>query len=136
MRVFDHPNIADTDIIRIPLYASGAAKWPDAQPFEIEVYDDPNEAPYYDAAAHRLRVPLPKAVRARLRLSMTLTDDALSLLGVFQWLVPADQAAQRGRALSGQHWMLTPWTVVEAVHAVQRPLLDPQFVTLSIPTGR
>ena len=136
MRVFDHPNIADTDIIRIPLYASGAAKWPDARPFEIEVYDDPNEAPYYDAAAHRLRVPLPKAVRARLRLSMTLTDDALSLLGVFQWLAPADQAAQRGRALSGQHWMLTPWTVVEAVHAVQRPLLDPQFMTLSILTER
>ena len=91
VRVFDHPNIADSDIIRIPLYANGAGKWPDAQPFEIEVYDDPNEAPYYDATAHRLRVPLPKAVRARLRLSMTLTDDALSLLGVFQWLVPADQ---------------------------------------------
>ena len=132
VRVFDHPNIPDTDIIRIPLYAGDAAKWPDAQPFEIEVYDDPNEAPYYDAGAHRLRVPLPKAVRAKLRLSMTLTDDALSMLGVFQWLVPADQAAQRGRALSGQHWMLTPWTIVEAVHAVQRPLLDPQFNALSI----
>lgn len=131
VRVFDHPNIADTDIIRIPLYAIG--KWPDARPFEIEVYDDPNEAPYYDAAAHRLRMPLPKAVRAKLRLSMTLTTDALALLGVYQWLVPADQTAQRGRALSGQHWMLTPWTNVEVVHAVQRPLLDPQFMTLSIP---
>jgi hypothetical protein len=28
--------------------------------------------------------------------------------------------------------MLTPWTVVEVVHAVQRPLLDPDFVSLSI----
>ena len=130
VRVFDHPNIADTDIIRIPLYASG--KWPDAQSCVVEIYDDPNEAPYYDAGAHRLCIPLPKGVRAKLRLSMTLTPDALRLLGVFQWLTPADQAAQRGRALSGQHWMLTPWTIVEVVHAVQRPLLDPQFMTLAI----
>jgi hypothetical protein len=130
VRVFDHPNIADMNIIRIPLYPSGG--WPEARPFVIEVYDDPSEAPYYDDAAHRLRVPLPKAVRAKLRLSMTLAPEALALLGVFQWLSPADQDAQRHRALSGQHWMLTPWTVVEAVHAVQRPLLNPHFVALSI----
>jgi hypothetical protein len=130
VRVFDHPNIADTEIIRIPLYPTG--DWPEARPFVIEVYDEPIEAPYYHAATHRLRVPLPKAVRARLRFSMTLTPEALSLLGVFQWLAPADQNAQRSRALSGQHWMLTPWTMVEVVHAVQRPLLDPHFVALSV----
>ena len=28
--------------------------------------------------------------------------------------------------------MLTPWTVIEAVHAVQRPLLAPEFTSLSI----
>ena len=130
VRVFDHPNIADSDIIRIPLYTKDV--WPDAQPFVIDIYDDPNEAPHYDETTHRLRVPLPKAVRAKLRLSMRLAPDTLALLGVFQWLTPADQDAQRERALKGQHWMLTPWTVVEAVHAVQRPLLNPDFVMLSV----
>jgi hypothetical protein len=133
VRVFDHPNIADTEVIRVPLYPAG--KWPEARPFAIELYDEPLEAPHYDAAAHCLRVPLPKAVRARLRLSMTLAPEALSILGIFQWLTPGDQNAQRARALSGQHWMLTPWTVVEAVHAVQRPLVDPGFVSLSIDRG-
>lgn len=130
VRVFDHPNIDETDIIRIPLYAAGV--WPDARPFVIDIYDNPYEAPHYDEAAHRLRVPLPKAVRAKLRLSVRLAPDALSLLGVFQLLSPAEQDAQRDCALKGQHWMLTPWTVVEAVHAVQRPLLDPDFVMLSV----
>jgi hypothetical protein len=130
VRVFDHPNIADAQLIRIPLYAAGA--WPEARPFVIEVYEDAHEAPHYDAATHCLRVPCPKAVRATLRLSMTLTSDALALLGVFQWLAPAEQTAQRARALAGQHWMLTPWTTIEVVHATQRPLLAPDFVTLSV----
>ncbi len=54
---------------------------------------------------------------------MRLASDNLKSLGVFQMLSAADQNAQRARALDGQHWMLTPWTVIEVVHAVQRPLL-------------
>ena len=51
-RVFDHPNIADTEIIRIPLYPAG--DWPEARPFSIEVYDDPFDAPYFDdGGTHR-----------------------------------------------------------------------------------
>ena len=129
-RVFDHPNIANTEIIRIPLYPAGV--WPEAQPFSVEVYDDPFGAPYFDEAARILRVPLPKAVRARIRLSMMLTKKALPLLGVFDLLTDADKSAQRDRALNGQHWMLTPWTVIEAVHATQRPLLAPDIMSISI----
>jgi hypothetical protein len=130
-RIFDHPNIANTEIIRIPLYAAGGG-WPDAQPFTIEVYDDPAGVPDFDAAARQLRVPLPKAVRARIRLSMTLTNDALAVMGVFNLLADADRTAQRQRAANGQHWMLTPWTVIDVVHAVQRPLRLPEVSTLSI----
>jgi hypothetical protein len=130
VRVFDHPNIADTEIIRIPLYPAG--NWPNARPFVVEVYDHPSEAPSYETSAHRLRVPLPKGVRAKIRMSMRLAPDALPLLGVFQMLGAADQNAQRPRALSGQHWMLTPWTEVEVVHAVQRPLQTPEFTMLAV----
>jgi hypothetical protein len=130
VRVFDHPNIAESEIIRIPLYPIG--DWPNARPFVIELYEHAFDAPSYDSSTHRLRVPLPKGIRAKLRLSMRLGPETLSLLGVFHLLSAADQNAQRLRALDGQHWMLTPWTVLEVVHAVQRPLLTPEFTMLGV----
>jgi hypothetical protein len=129
-RVFDHPNIANTEVITIPLYPEGA--WPEARPFTIEVYDDPLEAPHFETATRRLRVPLPKGVRATIRLSMALAPDDVERMGIFELLAPADKEAQRPRAETGQHWMLTPFTVVEVVHAVQRPLLTPEFTVLLI----
>lgn len=130
VRFFNHPNIAASEMIRIPLYPM--TDWPEAKPFTIEVYDDPTAAPYYDHAAHQLRIPIPKGIRATVRLSMALTQTALDKMGVFSLLKPADQVLQRKRALSGQHWMLTPWTNLEVVHAVQRPLITPEFATLTI----
>jgi hypothetical protein len=130
VRVFDHPNFSDTEIINIPLYPSGG--WPEARPFVIEVYDDPSDQPHFDAATATLRVPLPKGARARLRLSMKPAPGALDMMGIFGWLNDAGRAAQRDRALSGQHWMLTPWRVIELVHAVQRPLRTPEITSVTI----
>ena len=129
-RVFDHPNIANTTIITIPLYPEG--EWPEAQPFSIEVFDDPLAAPYFDASTRRLRVPLPKAARATIRLSMAMAPEALDTMGIFALLTDADKNAQRDRALVGQHWMLTPWTAIEVVHAVQRPLIAPECTALLV----
>jgi hypothetical protein len=130
-RFLDHPNVASTALFRIPLYPTGA--WPEALPFVIEAYDDPVAAPYFDADQRRLRVPLPKGRRAQLRLSMAIAPQSLPLMGVFALLSEADRAAQRDRATDGQHWMLTPWTTLELVHAVQRPLIDPEPVALIVP---
>jgi hypothetical protein len=129
-RIFDHPNITDTEIITIPLYPTG--EWPDAQPFTIEVYDNSAEKPYFDTVSRRLRVPLPKAIRAKIRLSMKLAPEGLEKMGIFAWLSDADKDTQRDRAQDGQHWMLTPWSVVEVVHAVQRPLIAPEIQSLSV----
>lgn len=129
-RIFNHPNIASSEIITVPLYSEG--NWPEAQPFIIEVYDDPLQAPYFDAATRKLRVPLPKAVVATIRLSMALTPDGLRKMGVFALMNVADMDAQLDRALAGQHWMLTPWMVVEVVHAMQRPLVTPEFTVLTV----
>jgi hypothetical protein len=130
VRVFAHPNIDEREVISIPLYPLGD-DWPEARSFTIEAYDDDSAAPYFDDARRCLRVPLPKAVRARLRLSMKLLPEALDLMAVYAWLDAAPQKAQRQRALDGQHWMLTPWHVVDVVHAVQRPLIAPDLLTLS-----
>ena len=129
-RLFGHPDIADDEIITIPLYPAGT--WPEAQPFLIEVCENPLERPHFDAASRTLRIPLPKGVQAKLRLSMKLAPDALEKMGVFAWLDAPDQAAQRKRAGDGQHWMLTPWRVVDLVHAVQRPLVTPEITEIAI----
>ena len=131
-RIFDHPNISDKDLITIPVYA-GSSEWPHAEPFKIHVYEaDGIAQAKFDEASRTLLVPLPKAVRARLRLSVRLTPEALRLLGIWQWLSSADQAKLEEKALAGQHWMLTPWRTVELVHAVQRPLIQPDIYKLDI----
>jgi hypothetical protein len=134
-RIFGHPGIAASEIIHIPLYPSGG--WPDAQPFTIEVFEDPTAVPHYDAARHALRIPLAKADRATVRLSMQLSKQAVrEVMGLWRWIPASDQAALEPLALSGQHWMLTPWRTVEVVHAVQRPLIAPAMVRLAVSRGR
>ncbi|HEX8917491.1 MAG TPA: hypothetical protein VF898_03230, partial [Chloroflexota bacterium] len=130
VRILGHPNMDPATIITIPLYPDGA--WPDARAFVVELSEDAAAAPSFDAASRTLRVPLPKAVRAVVRLSMKLSDRALATMGVFAWLDAAGQAAQQQRARDGQHWMLTPWRELEVVHAVQRPLKTPDIATISI----
>jgi hypothetical protein len=130
VRVFNHPNIDPATIITIPLYPNGA--WPDTQPFVVQVYEDASAAPSFDVGSAMLRMPLPKAVRAVVRMSMKLSDAALSKMGVYAWLDAATRAAQAQRARDGQHWMLTPWLELEVVHATQRPLIRPDIQSVSI----
>jgi hypothetical protein len=129
-RLFDHPGIDPSEVIDIPLYPDG--EWPEARPFLVSLYDASGERPHFDAATRTLRIPLPKGVRARLHLSMKLDAPSLALMGVFGWMTEAQRAAQTPRALSGGHWMLTPWQTVELVHAVQRPLASPEIASMVI----
>ena len=130
VRIFDHPNFKDSEIITIPLYPGGA--WPEAQPFKIKVFEDATAKPSFVAAERTLMVPLPKAIRAKVRLSLKLSDAALDLLGVFQWLTAAEQSKLRRMARDGQHWMLSPWRTIEVVHAVQRPLITPEIAPITV----
>jgi hypothetical protein len=133
-RVFDHPNISDSELIVIPLYPGGQS-WPHARPFRLRAFGDASAKPSYDAATHTLLLPVPQGVRARVRLSMALSAERRALFGVWRWLTPAQQAALDGMSRRGQHWMLTPWRTVEVVHAVQRPLIVPEMQKLVLTRG-
>ncbi len=133
-RIFDLPGFNPNTVIRIPLYPSGSA-WPDAAPFKLELFEDPSDTPHFDAATRTLFIPLPKAVRATLRLTVKPTQKALELLGVWHWLSPAQRAALQKMARNGQHWMLTPWRTVELVHAVQKPLITPEIMKHTVTRG-
>lgn len=125
-RIFDLPGHDDKVIIRIPVYGNDK-KWPHALPFKIVIFEETGLAPKFDEEHRELRVPLPKAARAKLRISVKLSKEALQLLGIWQWLNQSQQADMEARALSGQHWMLTPWRTIELVHAVQKPLITPSM---------
>jgi hypothetical protein len=133
-RIFGHPTFPATKIITIPLYPA-QTEWPNAAPFKIELYEDPADQPHFVAATRTLFIPLPKAIRAKLRLSMQPTRDALKILGVWNWLTTTQQATLEKRALKGQHWMLTPWRTIELVHAVQRPLITPDINKITVGRG-
>ena len=129
VRILNHPNILESDIITIPLYPTGV--WPDAKPFKIKVFEDNTGSaskPSYDADTHSLLLPLPKAVRAELRLSMRLSKEWLSVLGVWNWLSSEHKSKLERMALMGQHWMLTPWRTLEAVHAVRATPYFPEDI--------
>ena len=143
VRIFDHPKFPDEKIISIPLY--DGTQWPDVLPFKIEIYDDPTDDTHYDAAARTLFIPLPKAARCTLRLSVQPSANALKILGVWNWLTAAQQTRTimiNGHQMTlekfaqcGQHWMLTPWRNLELVHAVQRPLITPEITKLGVNRG-
>ena len=125
VRIFDHPAIAASEIITIPLYPAGA--WPHAQPFKIRVFEHATAKPEYKESDRTLHVPLPKAIRARVRFSTTLSKAARQTMGLWHWLTPAQQHNVHELVLTGQHWMFTPWRVLHVVHAVQRPLIAPEI---------
>ena len=137
-RIFDHPNISSDQVITIPFY--DLTEWPDALPFKLEIYENPADLPHFDAALRTLFIPLPKAIRATLRLSIRPPVETLKLMGIWNGLTPAQQnqvITIDGRQMTlekmatrGQHWMLTPWRNLELVHAVQRPLITPDFKKL------
>jgi hypothetical protein len=138
-RFFNHPGSGPETVVQIPLYPNGR-QWPEAQAVRIHCYEavSPTATPTVSqtASGMLLRVPLPKSARVQLRLSTMLSKSALEQLGVWQWLLKSSEWTSLPgmakdtllrRALKGQHWMLSPWRTVELVHAVQRPLLTPDF---------
>jgi hypothetical protein len=133
-RIFGHPDFSSDEIIAIPLYPGGA-KWPNAAPFKIELYETPGDSPHFDEASRTLFISLPKAARATLRLSVKPAEKALALLGVWDWLTTAQQGSLQKMALNGQHWMLTPWRHIELVHATQKPLVAPDIVKHNVDRG-
>ena len=125
-RLFEHPDISDSVIIPIELYIKGFS-WPHALPFKIELFEEKGQVPYYDAELRTLFIPLAKAERAKLRLSVKPEPAALALMGLWQWLGNLEQRKIKKRTLNGQHWMFTPWLEIELVHAVQKPLITPEL---------
>ncbi|MEL6600955.1 MAG: hypothetical protein AAFR40_15660, partial [Pseudomonadota bacterium] len=128
------PGTGPTQRVNVPYYMSGT--WPDAEPFKILIHEDAAAPIAFDDGTRTLTVPLAKAEMMRVRISHRLEDADLDLMALwhsmrFRPRMNEDlRAALRERILRGDHWMFTPWLEMELVHAVQKPLQTPAFLSL------
>jgi hypothetical protein len=143
LRIRGVPGINPDKIWQIPFHgdtwdANAMADWPDARGFSLRAAEQGPTG--WDPATRTFTVALAPAERARIELSTLVPKRGLALFKLLASLEElADSGApstverfQRARTLAarGRHWMFTPWRQVELVHAVQRPLVTPGYVSV------
>ena len=149
LRISGVPGINPEKIWSAPFYgdvwdADAAPNWPDAEGFSLLAVEDGVTG--WDAATRTFTVALKPAERARIELSALVPKRGIALFKLLERLKDRAETGsasdveryQRARTLigRGRHWMFTPWRKVELVHAVQRPLIKPDFLTLSANRSR
>jgi hypothetical protein len=133
------PGVPAGSVRKIPF----SDTWPDTKPFRLALDEGSGPPVFVESATERvLTVHLPKADVVQVALSCFLTDDdtpapahILSTMKVWSWIAetnPPNLSALRQLALDGGHWMLTPPRTLTLVHAVQQPLIEPQFRDLVV----
>ncbi|AIQ58818.1 hypothetical protein [Paenibacillus borealis] len=119
-------------IMMVPFSTEG--DWFETLPFRLRLEDGTGK-PNWDPHRRLLKVYLPKAETATIRLSSYLSDEDYNLMGIRQMIEEADPALAsaatrdylRRLALEGRLWMLTPNRELTLVHAVRQPLIEPVF---------
>ncbi len=104
------------------------APWYDRRPFRVRI-EDGTGAPVYDAPKRLLTVKLPQAEMVTVNLSSYLDEGAQELFGpwMLQRAIFRSLAFRRLAAAQGRNWLLTPWSELTLVHAVEKPLLPPEI---------
>ena len=118
------PGDAATRLLRWP---GQEEVWHDRLPVRVLTVEG-TDPPSFDAASRTLTVSLPKAEFTTVRLASFLDPGDPELMRIWN-LIEQDQspatAAQREAVLSGKHWMITPFSELTLVHAVEKPLEKP-----------
>ena len=143
--------------VYIPLYDTWndrfAKDWPHSQSVMIEGSEACLATGFrFNKATRTLEVPMPKACRQKVRLSSCIVPaqlfdptrsvellkfglgalDNFALWALMQQMVAGQKMSLdriRNLILAAQHWMFTPWREIELIHATQKPLVVPDFLT-------
>ena len=124
-----------TAVFQVDYASSGT--WPNVRPFRISLVEGSAAPVLAENATERvLTVSLAKAERVNVLLSCYVSSDGLAKLALWEWFLetnlnPANLGPLQQFALNGVHWMLTPPKTLTLVHAVQQPVIEPQFQTLA-----
>ncbi|WP_036218029.1 hypothetical protein, partial [Lysinibacillus sphaericus] len=103
--------------------------------FTLEITEGPNKISW-EEEMRILTIYIPKAEVFKIKLSSYLHQKDLKLMGIWGWLEEENLplttfTTLRNNALDGKMWMLTPSREITLVHAVQQPLITPQFQKLT-----
>jgi hypothetical protein len=134
--------VSPDTIHKIPLYGAQwdpavKPKWPNAQTFTVVAAETNLPDAKWFGDTREFVVPMKKGERGRLRVSSLIRTQDWQMMAV-SWMIldqkpsPTDQTAIAQRIADGQHWMFTPWRTLELAHAVQKPLITPEFLTLQV----
>lgn len=106
--------------------------WHSMLPFRLRLVEG-EAAPAWDAAERVMTVSLPKAGVVKVRLSSAFGGE-VEHMGLWSWLmeaadrgeIPGERMDELYRGIAeGRHWMVTPFRELTLVHAVQKPLEQP-----------
>lgn len=123
---------------RLVRWPGDPSTWHDRRPVLLRI-EEGDAAPAFDEATRTLVVSLPKATLVTVQLSSFLDESDPWLLRVWN-LIDQDQApasaAQLDAVRQGLHWMITPFSELTLVHAVEKPLEKPAIVLGPVGIGR
>lgn len=110
--------------------ASGR-KWPDYRPFGIRLVPGASQAISVDTGKRELSFALAKGDTVQAKLSSYVNKADLDMLGVYVWIYEfyggSVPSAFDTDATDGLVWALTPYTMIELIHAVRIPLKVPEL---------
>jgi hypothetical protein len=137
--LLDSANHLAATVPGVSFYPSGS-DWPDALPFLLKVSEGMGKTSWqWDDANRTLTVQLAKAEVVTFDVSSLLGDGDLGTrnqqaLGIWHWMqeaAPTNLPQLRQNVVEGRLWMVTPARQIVLVHAVQQPLIAPQFHLLT-----
>jgi len=106
-------------------------EWPNRKSFRIQV-EAGMGPPQFQNGVLRVFVPIGEQRTVDLSCFLRPTDERL--FGVWRWIeeraTPQDRDTLRALIRQGRHWMITPARRLVLIHAVQQPVLTPQWVLL------
>jgi hypothetical protein len=105
--------------------------WPDRKSFRLQIEAGIGPPQFQNGI---LRVFVPIGEQRTVDLSCFLRPNDEGLFGIWRWIneraTPQDRESLRTTVRQGRHWMLTPARRLLLIHAVQQPVLTPQWVLL------
>ncbi|WP_171162033.1 hypothetical protein [Streptomyces sp. I05A-00742] len=122
--------------------------WPQARPLRLKIVEGEGPPVWSGFLERELTVRLPKATVATVRVSCRLDPADLTLFRNWELLTssklwtdpdPTTGLPQEKKdeltaaAAGGENWMLTPWAELTLVHAVEKPLAEPELSPLVFP---
>lgn len=110
-----------------------AGNWPDKMSFRIKLTAGVGNPQF---ANGEMTIPVPIGEERMMLMSCFLKPGDERLFGPWRWITERATPQQVNqllpKVLQGRHWMITPFQELKLIHAVQQPVLNPQWVCLQV----